>query len=596
MTRPRTLALVAAGLLGGCAADATTPPPEEIVVADLRADSNRDGEIRFDDDSDAERDVWNSRSGAIFLANIDDDQGVCKKTGDDVQIEKCNDAMDDVVNGEDDALDLARLRTKPWPDAPEGTTAQIVLEPETAWSFVRLFKKTGEGAADFSVLAEGEELTLDEIKAGVELGIEAKDILRDSAAWDGYVDVKLVVASPKGNAESAVKMRVAPVLTFHHLQDAEEIFISNTSSRGNAETRRDLAAACSVAGAPRPTEIPEGDPWTQDFFETAYMSMPGPGGKQHVMRVNYRSANVFSPKSATRPLRPAGQLVFRLRGKDVAAVQQFDPKHDQSMDSLNSFGNWETIPPYSFAGASYPLGRVLRGSTPSFYPDKAFTKMIDAQKVQPAIDIDTSWLLVGHVDETISFTHSNNARGWILLVNDARLAKQMLEDAVDAGHGDVPMFVGKTWVDWGTDQESPAEITIADVLADTEVMRASAEAAVEVDAQLEILRKELGLADDEIVKVPFLHIEYGGASLAYQPGTVNGIYLKKGQFVAPDPHGPVIDGEDVFKKALVDALSPHGVSVQFIEDWEYHVGGGEVHCGTNAARAIPEAKWWESGR
>jgi protein-arginine deiminase len=47
---------------------------------------------------------------------------------------------------------------------------------------------------------------------------------------------------------------------------------------------------------------------------------------------------------------------------------------------------------------------------------------------------------------------------------------------------------------------------------------------------------------------------------------------------------------------MIDALAPHGVTVQFVEDWEYHVGGGELHCGTNAARAIPTAKWWESGR
>ena len=596
MRNPKALSLVAAVTLAGCSVDASTSePPKDVVVADLRADSNRDGEVRFDDDSDAERATWNDKTGAIFLANIDDDLGSCKKTGDDVTLAACNDAVDEEVNGEDDALDLARLKTKPWPDAPAETKARITIG-EAAIEHVRLFKKTGEGAADFTVVAADEALTLEEIRAGVELGIEAKDIVRDPAVWDGHAEITLSVTSPKGNADSTVKLRVAPVLTFHHLEDAEQIFISQTGTPGNGETRRDLASACAATSAPDPTAIPEGDPWAQDFFETGFMSMPGPGGEQHAIRVNYRSANVFSPKSLKTPLRPAGQVVFRLRGKDVAGIQQFDVKHEQSMDSLNSFGNWETVPPYSIAGEKYPLGRVLRGRTTSFYPDKAFTTMIDAQLIQPAIDIDTSWLLVGHVDETISFTHANNDRGWVLLVNDARMAKQMLEAQVAAGRGGVEMFVGKTWVDWESNAETPAAISISAVLADTEVMKASADAAVEVDAQVAKLKKEIGLTDAEIVKVPFLHMAYGGVSVAYQPGMVNGLYVKKGQFLAPDPHGPVIAGQDIFKKAMSDALAPHGVSVTFVEDWEYHVGGGELHCGTNAARAIPAAKWWESGR
>jgi protein-arginine deiminase len=47
---------------------------------------------------------------------------------------------------------------------------------------------------------------------------------------------------------------------------------------------------------------------------------------------------------------------------------------------------------------------------------------------------------------------------------------------------------------------------------------------------------------------------------------------------------------------MKEALAPYGVDVTFVEDWEYHVSMGEVHCGTNTTRAIPETKWWETGR
>lgn len=571
-------------------------PEQPTVIAELRADANRDGEVHVDDDSDKEPADWDKASGAIFLANIDDDGERCKATGDDIAIAKCNDAADEIVNGDDDILDLARIKSVPWPDATEDATGSVAIVTKGAKPLVRLFKKTGANATAFEALAADYVFTREELQEGFELAIEAKDIVRDPASWDGYVEVELTVTSSLGDASSTVKLRVAPVLTFHHLLPAEKIWVSNTRGPGNAETRADLASACEAAGIAAPEEITESDPWTQDFFEPAYMSMPGKKGAQHVMRVNYRSANVFEPKKPKSPLRPAGKLVFKLRGKDVAGVQQFDLSHDQEMDTLNSFGNFETVPPYEKGGVSYPFGRVVRGMTKSYFPDKTFEAMIEAQAQQPSIAVDTSWLLVAHVDETVSFVKAPTPRGWMLLVNDAPLAKKMLEEQVKAGNGKTRMFVGKEWVDYETNDASDAEITIEGVLADQDVMQASAEAAAEVDAQLAILVKELGLDEDEIIRVPFLHTTYAGKSAAYQPGIVNGVYVSDTHFGAPDPHGPIIGGKDIFKAAFEAPMKKIGITVDWIEDWEYHVGIGEVHCGTNSTRAIPEARWWESGR
>ncbi len=573
------------------------PTAEPDVVADLRADANRDGDIRFDDDSDATKLVWDRMNGAIFLANIDDDAARCKLTESDQTIATCNDAEDEVVNGEDDALDLARLRTRPWPKAPDDAVAQLTIVTESARSKVRLFRRVGTGAADFEVWTEESTLDAATLREGVEFGIEAKDIVRDREAWDGFVEVALSVTSPsKGSASDTVKLRVAPVLTFHHLLPAERIWASKTGSPVHAAMRDDLAKSCAAERV-ETRWIDDPDPWTQDFFEPGFMAMPSAGGGQHVMRVNYRSANVVEPTNKKKPLRPAGRVVFELRGPDVAAIQQFDVAHSPRMDTLNSFGNFETIPPHDKDGASYPFGRVLRGSTRSYYPDKTFTTLIDSQAQQPAVAIDTSWLLVGHVDETLSFVKAPTPRGWVLLANDARLARKMLEGAVKAGHGKVPMFVGKSWVDAETDETRPAEATIAEVLADSVVMQASAEAAAEVDAQVAVLKREIGLSDDEVVYVPFLHTLIEGKSIAYQPALVNGVYVSETRFVAPDPHGPIINDQDIFKAAMSEALGKLGIKVDFAEDWDgYHVALGEVHCGSNATRKIPETRWWESGR
>ncbi|HVJ94515.1 MAG TPA: hypothetical protein VM580_32230, partial [Labilithrix sp.] len=190
--------LIAAGLVA-CGVEPTTETssnetlPEPDVLADLRADSNRDGIVSVDDDSDRSKTEWNDKTGAIFLANIDDDSERCKSSGDDIAIAKCNDAQDAIVNGATDALDLARLKSRPWPKTPDDATAHVTILTDTAKDRVRIFKKVGPDEADFEALAEDNTFTAAEIQAGFELGIEAKDIVRDSEEWDGYVEIALTV-------------------------------------------------------------------------------------------------------------------------------------------------------------------------------------------------------------------------------------------------------------------------------------------------------------------------------------------------------------------------------------------------------------------
>jgi protein-arginine deiminase len=572
------------------AAPGADPDEPGGIVADVRADTNRDGVVSFADarDDDGE-DVWDKGHGAIFLANIDDDEGACDASLDDVEIAKCNDAADEKLNGPDDALDLARLKTRPWSGVTSGSNGTITW---TAPDRVRIFRVTGKS---FGVVESGMTLGEKDLESGVELAIEGKDIVRDDT-WDGYVDVTFKVDASGKSKTDKVRMRVAPLVTYHHLLPAEQTWVSVTNNAGNKAMRADLATALAAAGLPPVNGVSTSDSWNQDYFETAFMSMPAQGGEQHVIRVNIRSANVFAPDSAKNPLREAGRVVWELRGKDVAGIQQWKEartNEEENSDTLNSFGNLETIPPYSFGGQDYPLGRIVRGQTATFYPDKSFVAMMEAQKVQPPVYVDTSWLLVGHVDETLSFVKaSSTARGWVMLVNDAAMAKSMFQAQASAGKGSTPLFVGKTWA-----KGSSAQVTINQVLSDTDVMSASAEAVVEVQAQVDKIKAETGLTDAELVKIPFLHEHVDGYSLAYQPGMVNGIYISDTRFVAPAPHGPVINGQDIFAKAMSEALAPYDITVHFAEDWDnYHRQEGEVHCGTNATRKIPETKWWETGR
>lgn len=569
--------------------DGNTPPCPDAIV-DLRADNNRNGTIDLNDPTeDANENTWDDSHGAIFLANIDDDENACPTSGSDSQLAACNDASDNYINGNADLEDLARLETVPWPDAPSDATGAIgVSNPGKA--HIRLFKKSG---ASFSEYIPGTTLGSSELKNGVEFAIEAKDFVRDSS-WDGFVNVSLVVEGgtgangPIGSATDTVRMRVAPVLFRHHLDEVEQYYVTSFNYQSSIAFRGDLEDAAGQANVPKPVKnVYESDQWTQDFFETAFMSMPSTAG-QKVIHVNFRSANY------TGALREAGRTVFtELRGEDVAGAVEYDPNHSNSMDTLNSFGNFETIPPHSYGGQDWPMGRVLRGSHPQFYPDQAFDTMVEAQGVQNSVYIDTSWLLVGHVDETVSFIKANNNLGWAMLVNDADLAKSMLEQQQAAGKGNTDMFVGKFW-----DQSTSAQVSINEVLADDDIMTDSAYAVAAVDDQVSDIKAATGLTNNDIVAVPYLHWETSGYSVAFQPGTVNGLYMSDDVFAPPDPHGPVINGKDIFKEQLDSALAPYGVDVVYVENWDlYHRLLGEVHCGSNATRKVPSnVLWWESGQ
>ena len=576
-----------------------TPP------IDLRADVNRNGVVELEGAADDEaEDTWDARHGAVFLPNIDDDAMRCRGTDmsgrplADSALPGCNDATDEIVNGDDDLKDLARLELVRWPEAPAGTVVRLSVAPADAK--VRLFRKAGDRteAIDLDL-----PLATADLVGGVTFLLEGTDVVRDEAAWDGFVDVSVQVTVPDtrywkgGTYTDTVRLRSSPVLTFHHLSPTETAYASNIpGERDSAIFLRDVRAGLTLANPNITFVTPDlEDQWTQDFFETGYASMPGPGGAQQVMRVFFRSANIENPFSRSFPLREAGRIVFtRFRGKDVAGVQQVDLGSSEETQTLNSFGNFETVPPHSTPTRSWPLGRVIRGSVRGYAPDQSFVRMTEAQKYQePSINVDTAWLLVGHVDETISYLKASTPRGWIVLANDARLARQMLLDAQANGNGSTRLFVGKRWLD-DMGNELNAETTVSALLANADVMQASAEAAVKVDEQLAILKRETGLTDAEIVKVPFLHEPVMGASLAHQPGTVNLFVIDERTVAVPDPHGPIINGKDLFKTQLESALAPYQVRVQWVENWNlYHRAAGEVHCGTNAMRAIPSVKWWE---
>ncbi|MFH8366884.1 protein-arginine deiminase domain-containing protein [Streptomyces sp. NPDC018031] len=624
------IALAGAALAPVPALAAGTPPR-----ADLRADVDRDGRVDVTGDSDtAGEDRWSTGRGAVFLPNIDDDAKRCRTTGPDgkplgdAELARCNDAADTRLNGAADAADLARLRTVPMTGLSGRATGTVKITG-TGSRHARLFVKR-EGT--WQVVRASTRLTAAELRAGVELGIEGTDVVRDRAVWDGTAVVDLTVR-PGGDAPATsdrVTLRVAPMLTHHHLQQARQLMV--TEVRGNdpySRAQRKFVATLAVqarqAGltAPLTKFTAYGDVWAQDFVEPAYATMTGPDGTPHGMRIMLRSA---------QPDRDAGRELFeKLRGRDVGVVQVSGVRDSEEW-TLNSMGNLETVPPYEHQGRSYPAGRIIMGERKDSgsKPAKAMRTLLASQGFQDPLLLDTSWLHVGHVDEFVQFLPADTPRGWRIGIADPDAGMRLLKDAQAAGHGAKRVFS----VPGSDDVPVPRE-TIDQALASRVLRADNVLAARRIAANLETLKRATGITDAEVVRVPALftrgseteeagarmprlkrlggevpvpdavtehgqqrHLRPGTAAdttmtSAYIPGAVNGVLLGKDRYLAPRQWGPVIDGKDIFTQAVTAAYRKAGMRVTYIDDYAtYHLGMGEVHCGTNTLRDI-SAPWWK---
>ncbi|SES21383.1 protein-arginine deiminase [Lentzea xinjiangensis] len=587
----------------------------------LLADTSRNGTVDWADQAGKNR--WTPQRGAIFLPNLDDDARRCEVTEEDLKdraiavderLAACNDAQDEVVNGPRDAADFAPLRTMPRAVSQDGTVSLGAGEGR----YARLWVERG-GA--WTALGDSGTLTAAELRAGARLALEGRDVIRDRAVWNGTVTVTL-----KAGGTDSVQLRVAPLVLQNDLKAPKQVVTSKPTrpewSAGYDVFVAGLRGAMTAAGLPESalTAISNDDRWFQDIFEPTTAGMPGPGGTTQVMHVLLRSANYRAGTETAPPaLRQAGRVAFSaLRGPDVGVVQQFTDQRSPAVDdSLNSTGNYESLPPHRGHG----LGRPLYGSTPERMPDPTFTTLIGSQYADPVV-IDTSWLIVGHSDETVHAIPARNSRGWTLMVADPRLALDVLRQAARDGHGAAVLFEGTSAT------EKP---TVDQALADAAFLERNEKAARHIDTQLAVLTAETGLAGHELVRVPVLFEEFtwrqldaatdrltasgqltremvadlrdrmkAGAApeslmVAQSAGIPNGISLGGGVFGAPDPHGPKAGGVDLFKRTTEQALAGTPVEVRWIEDWDFlHMGAGEVHCGTNTLRDPARADWWRA--
>jgi protein-arginine deiminase len=229
------------------------------------------------------------------------------------------------------------------------------------------------------------------------------------------------------------------------------------------------------------------------------------------------------------------------------------------------------------------------------------------QTVQEPIEVDTSWLAVGHVDEFIGIV-PGGPKGFKLLLGSPKRAYAILA-ANKAANGASKLLTGRKYPDvdaagflvgWKDVEVSISGFLTTGIpnlgLAAAALKSFNDDKQARIDATRKDLKDELGLDESDIIDVPviFRPVEDAPTEAEALTGdTVNMLVVNK-HCIPPKPFGPVVGGKDLFEEELKNALTPLGLTVNFLDDWyEYHVNMGEVHCGTNTLRKQPSAKWWE---
>jgi Protein-arginine deiminase (PAD) len=174
------------------------------------------------------------------------------------------------------------------------------------------------------------------------------------------------------------------------------------------------------------------DRWIQDEIEIGYCHAPHQ--RLHIVLHNPRGRGglaTFAEKHMAHP----GLGVFN--------------SVTQNQDSTDYGGNLEVSPPVlkttpkfsrkdakgRIAGPSCkahdrpaPFGKIIIGDCKPRPCSGELHDFLQAQRVQPVLPIDTSWLSVGHTDEIMSFVRSNDSKGFRLLFARPLVMTLILEE------------------------------------------------------------------------------------------------------------------------------------------------------------------------
>lgn len=480
--------------------------------------------------------------GLLLLANRDDDDR-----------DGAADADDDTVNGVTDVRDLG-LVTLPVAD---GVTA---LRLDAAGAPLRFFHRDGAswrhlglGRGELPVAAGADEVTI---------GVEATSWAGMPATWSGTAAVRVTGVTATGATLREIPVRVAPVRLRPATAAVGEMFVASGRYDNAAfiDRLRTILDPLDVPLAVHPSRSWQ-EMWMQDTME---MGIAASGSNSmHVVLAGLRGADSFPPT---------------LLGPDTAVAEVAGPRPLAGGDAwADWYGNLEASVPT----AGHPQGRVIHGRNRltgcTFHPE--VVAFLAAQRIQPPIWIDTSWLLIKHVDEIVSFLPGKDGRGAIV-VPDPVAGLALLDDGGDAAvatrRREANARIAREIEMLLRGGKAPARAGSSDPADDDDGNAAPGLLAL------------VGLRDDRVIRLP-VAFDVPAAGLLPDGTVTDASSLWSNPVNAVFVNGTVICGSSGMPDAALAAcrerfLAAGAERVEFIDDGCYQKHHGNVHCATNTRR------------
>ncbi|KAI4826725.1 hypothetical protein KUCAC02_030158 [Chaenocephalus aceratus] len=567
------------------------------VEISLDVDADRDGVV---EKNNANKGSWKWGSnghGAILLVNCDSERMFLKKLDSEQdQVSKVSDLKD---------MSVMVLRTKGPAKLPEGYKLTMHISQGDAES-VRVFRASSSGVEsnllqklfnhfvkEYPLVLSNEVLSQEVPYLGgvSEMKFYVEGLRFPDKDFDGLISINLSLLEPIADGlpetpiftDTAV-FRVAPwIMTPNTLQPVEVFVCSTSDNYQFLKGMRNLVTNSGYKLKICYEYMNRGDRWMQDELEFGYIDSP-----------HHRFPVVLdSPRDRGLKDFPYDELL----GPDFGYVTRVAQREDVS--SLDSFGNLEVSPPVTVNGKNYPLGRILIGvAFPTATKGRNMTKVVQdflwAQKVQEPVALFSDWLVVGHIDEFMSFVPAPDRKGFRLLLASPDAGYKLFRGLQRDGHGQAKLFEGLK------DEEQQ---TVDEILNDKGLAAENNYVQSCIDWNRDVLTRELGLDDEDIIDLPILFklvmeendnnkAETELRAVAYYPDMVNMIVLGKNLGI-PKPFGPKVNGRCALEVEMCSLMEGLGLSCTFIDDFaSYHKQLGEVHCGSNVRREPFDFKWW----
>ncbi|XP_026205819.1 protein-arginine deiminase type-2 isoform X3 [Anabas testudineus] len=563
------------------------------VEISLDVDADRDGIVEKNNPNKGSWKWGPKGHGAILLVNCDSERTYWKKP----------DTEQDYISNVSDLKDMSAmvLRTRGPAKLPQGYKLTLHISQGDAES-VRVFRSRSadnkKNAMTDNVLYKyllkdhplvlSSEVLSEEVPyfgGEAEMKFYVEGLRFPDKGFDGLITINLSLLEPisEGLPETPiftdkVVFKVAPWIMTPNTLNPVEVFVCSTED--NYQFLKGMRNLVDKSGYKLKICYKyenRGDRWMQDEVEFGYIDSP-----------HHRFPVVLdSPRDGRLQDFPYNELL----GPDFGYVTRVAQRKDVS--SLDSFGNLEVSPPVTVRGKHYPLGRIIIGvAFPTATKGRNMTKVVQdflwAQKVQEPIALFSDWLIVGHVDEFMTFVPAPDRKGFRLLLASPDAAYKLFRGLQNEGHGEAKLFDGL---------EDEQQLTLNELLDDDSLQTENNYVQSCIDWNRDVLKRELGLDEGDIIDLPILfklEEDEGNQyrAVAYYPDMVNMIVLGKNLGI-PKPFGPKVNGRCALEAEMCSLLEGLGLSCTFIDDFaSYHKLLGEVHCGSNVRREPFDFKWW----